>query len=616
MKIKYKILLITVVISLIALMLLGVTSYISMKIVLTEEITGNLIEIAKIQKERLDNLIEQNSERIALIKSRTQLRISLKNYIKSGEHRNIDKINTILNDAKTSIAKFETISVLTLDGKVIASTDSKVIGLDYAAKDFFVKGQKEDVIGSFFLSNTNELMMYLSGPLIYDNQLLGVIAIDANADKIVAFITDYSGLGKTGYTRIIKKIGDAYVISAHRNTNQPIIYFDNIKTIGVISKRSLQPDVFVFEDVIDSQNKRVIAVSNFLEKVGFGLNVRVNYAEAFAKLFYLRNIMITIIIISVILIMVLSLILANSLVKPIVHLAHFAEAISNGNLDEKIIIKSHDEIGLLAQSFNQMSQNLLIDIDKRKRIEEELRQHRGQLEELVYERTADLEKSQQALTYLLEDVNESREELSLSNTKLETQADALQHQNLELEIQRQSLEDSNRFKSEFLSNMSHELRTPLNSIIALSDVLIVQTKDKLSIEENNYLEIVERNSQDLLRLINGILDLAKIEAGRMDVTLTDVSLGLALDIIEENLTPLAKGNGVTLSLQIPDEIPRVKTDAIKLHQVLLNLVGNAIKFSDGGSVNVSLKYDSDNVYFAVKDTGIGISENYLGSHVS
>jgi PAS domain S-box-containing protein len=251
------------------------------------------------------------------------------------------------------------------------------------------------------------------------------------------------------------------------------------------------------------------------------------------------------------------------------------------------------------------------DITQRMQTEEALKQHREHLEELVHERTADFEKSQQALTYLMEDVNESREELSLSNTKLETQADALQRQNVELEIKHKELEDSNRFKSEFLSNMSHELRTPLNSIMALSQALIIQVKDKINDEESNYLKIIEHNGQHLLQLINGILDLAKIEAGKMDVTPTETSAASVLDILKESLDPLAKEQGVTLNLQIPDKMPRIKTDAIKLHQVLLNLVGNAIKFSEGGSVNVSLKYDSDNVYFEVKDTGIGISEDYL-----
>ncbi len=206
------------------------------------------------------------------------------------------------------------------------------------------------------------------------------------------------------------------------------------------------------------------------------------------------------------------------------------------------------------------------------------------------------------------------EQLTLTNQRLDAQSQELQRrseelheQNLELEIQRKEIENANRLKSEFLSNMSHELRTPLNSIMALSRVLMMQTKDKLNAEENNYLEIVERNGKELLRLINDILDLAKIESGRVELLPTHISPGLMLGVIKENLEPLANEKGVAINLQIAEDMPDVKTDAIKLHQVLSNIIGNAVKFTETGAVNLTLKRDSVNIYFEVEDTGIGIN---------
>jgi CheY-like chemotaxis protein len=210
------------------------------------------------------------------------------------------------------------------------------------------------------------------------------------------------------------------------------------------------------------------------------------------------------------------------------------------------------------------------------------------------------------------------EQLALTNQRLDAQSQELQRrseelheQNLELEIQRKEIENANRLKSEFLSNMSHELRTPLNSIMALSRVLMMQAKDKLNAEENNYLEIVERNGKELLRLINDILDLAKIEAGRVELSPTHISPGLMLSVIKENLEPLANEKGVAINLQVAEELPDVETDAIKLHQVLSNVIGNAVKFTETGAVNLTLKSDSVNIYFEVEDTGIGIDTDNM-----
>jgi len=216
------------------------------------------------------------------------------------------------------------------------------------------------------------------------------------------------------------------------------------------------------------------------------------------------------------------------------------------------------------------------NITERKHAEKELTKYREHLEELVDERT----------------------------TKL-------QEQNYELSDQRLAVEEANRLKSEFLSNMSHELRTPLNSIMSLSHVLGIQAKDKLSDEQNEYLEIVERNGQKLLELINDILDLSKVESGKMDILRGEISLSSMLEIIKGNLILLAEGKNVTLSLKTPKNLPKVETDEAKLHQVFTNVVDNAVKFTEKGSVDIIVKNDSKNVYVEIKDTGIGISEEAL-----
>ena len=196
------------------------------------------------------------------------------------------------------------------------------------------------------------------------------------------------------------------------------------------------------------------------------------------------------------------------------------------------------------------------------------------------------------------------EQLKQQNRELQTQQEKLEQQQL-------ALEGVSRLKSQFLSNMSHELRTPLNSIMALSRVVMMQAKTKLGAEEVNYLEIIERNGKNLLTLINDILDLSKIEAGRMDVNPKPFSLAQTLENIIESIAPLAAEKQIELHQEIPEDLPSLESDEIRVSQILQNLVVNAVKFTDAGSVTVSVESDRGKVYVRIADTGIGIAENDL-----
>ena len=209
------------------------------------------------------------------------------------------------------------------------------------------------------------------------------------------------------------------------------------------------------------------------------------------------------------------------------------------------------------------------------------------------------------------ELEEKSEELLKQTEELQRNSEELQEQNLELEAQRKQIEAANNLKSEFLSNMSHELRTPLNSIMALSSVLLMEAKDRLSEEESGYLEIIERNGKRLLKLINDILDLSKIEAGRLEVVLQQTSVTVLLNTVKETLWVLAQEKGLEMILDVEPDLPMVKTDESKLHQVLTNIVGNAIKFTETGSVKIKAFKYGGKVKVKVTDTGIGISEEML-----
>ncbi len=167
--------------------------------------------------------------------------------------------------------------------------------------------------------------------------------------------------------------------------------------------------------------------------------------------------------------------------------------------------------------------------------------------------------------------------------------------------------EASRLKSQFLANMSHELRTPLNSIIGFSKVLLNRLDGELTERQEAYVSSVHNSSRHLLELINSILDFSRIEAGRFEIRSERIDL---LDVVEECMetsTPLVRDKRVKLEKDVPVELPPVHGDRMRIKQVLLNLISNAIKFTHAGRVLVQVRPEAEMVHVSVADTGIGIS---------
>jgi protein-histidine pros-kinase len=176
----------------------------------------------------------------------------------------------------------------------------------------------------------------------------------------------------------------------------------------------------------------------------------------------------------------------------------------------------------------------------------------------------------------------------------------------------QTLQDASRLKSEFLATMSHELRTPLNGIIGFSEFLIDEKAGALNARQKEYLTDVLASGRHLLRLINDVLDLSKIEAGRMDIVAERFDLASAVDEVCGVVSPIARSKSISLVRHVSEEVAQVILDRHRFVQILYNLLSNAIKFTNtAGEVNLSLDREGDMLRLQVRDTGIGISPENL-----
>jgi signal transduction histidine kinase/CheY-like chemotaxis protein len=180
---------------------------------------------------------------------------------------------------------------------------------------------------------------------------------------------------------------------------------------------------------------------------------------------------------------------------------------------------------------------------------------------------------------------------------------------VELEARSRHSEEVDRLKNAFIANMSHEIRTPLNSVLALTQLLREGVAGPLSVDQRKYLQVIERNGQALLHLINDVLDLSRIEAGHVEMDAQDVDLASQVETVAAALSPLAAAKDLDLGVKLPPSLPAARVDPDRLRQILTNLIGNAIKFTDcGGQVLIGAEVHPDSVAVVVTDTGVGIPE--------
>jgi signal transduction histidine kinase len=419
----------------------------------------------------------------------------------------------------------------------------------------------------YFEETTNEPLVTVSVPLTdSQNHFVGAIMAELSFSQLLQSIFE---VRKSSYSvvTIVAKQGQVVIGSTQPVLNKELNYQQHWAELASSERTSL--------NVTASNGKKYLTSYTPLQNLnGWGVLVGQSEEIAYSILNQLTGPALMAILVAIVITSFVGVLVAKSITRPVRDLAIAANHITTtGNLDEQIKMSSQDEVGELAASFNDM--------------------------------ILALRKTKQALEHW------NRE---LGN-KVEARTHDLTVINTRLEETNRELEQANLHKSQFLANMSHELRTPLNAIIGFSEVLQDQIFGELNTKQVRYVDNIVNSGRHLLNLVNDVLDLSKVDAGKMELHFEEFSCSQVIHEIKVGLSEMLAKKELKAQICLESGLDLIKADRARYRQILYNLISNAIKFTlPQGQITVFGKYAEANVHqeepvvvFTVEDTGIGIS---------
>jgi len=429
--------------------------------------------------------------------------------------------------------------------------DKEKSGADFSQNPAFLEAKRSKIYFSpvYFRKGSEPYMtISMAGP----RKNSGVTLADVNL-KFVWEVVNQIKVGKAGGAYVVGSEGN---LIAHTNISLVLRKTDLSSLPQVAAARKSPLNSGQEENVsvaLDLQGRQVLTTFAPISPLGWFIFLEQPLAEAFVPLYASIFRTALFVLAGIVLSILASLILARRMVTPIRALQDGAARIGAGDFGHRMDVHTGDELESLGEEFNHMTTRL-----------------------------------QESYTHLEEKVKARTRELSEAF---------------------QQLEIANKHKSEFLANMSHELRTPLNAILGYTELIVDKIYGDVPDKIQEVLERVGENGRHLLSLINDVLDLSKIEAGRLTLSLNDYSMQDLVQTVITSVESLGAEKNLVLRTEVPSDLATGKGDEQRIAQVFLNLVGNAIKFTDEGEVRIEVAISNSSFLISVADTGPGLSED-------
>ena len=442
-----------------------------------------------------------------------------------------------------------------LNGRAVAAAPTAAVGADYSVWNYVKEVLSPRRIGPTYSDvvrsqgDTSVSAVIIAVPILNPQRnLIGFLAGTVNLSEVQR-LSNYSRIGVNGQAVVVDRRGR--VIAHPRNDWR--IEAKDLSSQAIFQQSLGQESGVSWYTDLDGNEPRAAGFAT-VPVVGWKVWISQPVADLRTELTPLILSTLEWLLVAIVLALVLGFIAAAWITRPVVELTRAAGRIAQGDFLTPVVVRERfaaKEMRELAHTFNQMA-----------------RQLSGAyltLEDKVSQRTSELQSANQELAR------------------------------------------ANKLKSEFLANVSHELRTPLSAIIGFSQILLDGIDGPVNEEQLQDITQVNKSGQSLLSLINQILDLSKIEAGKMELSLERVELPMLISAVLDSISPLAQEKGLRIDTRFPPGLPAVEGDAARLKQILINLLSNAVKFTDRGHIEVIAQPSGRMVRIAVKDTGIGIS---------
>ncbi|NKI16203.1 response regulator [Spongiibacter sp. KMU-166] len=390
--------------------------------------------------------------------------------------------------------------------------------------------------------------IHLTQDVMHFGDKVGSLSVTTDARYFTRIFTTYNGFGESGESILFQLDNAGQVTPLH-----PLRFATGNSLRAAPLNQPVSAQRMEYSDAFDYRGEAVMASGRVLPELGWGIMVKKDVAE----ILHPANAILARLNAAILIIAALAVFfaykVASYIYAPIRALATLARSVQSGDLSQRANFRDLGEIGILARAMDGM-------IDR-------LTQDNAELEKIVEQRTS------------------------------------------EAHAARLRAEEKTRMQSEFLANMSHEIRTPMNGIIGVANLL---KTTPLSKEQLEYIDILEHSGSSLLVIINDILDLSKLRSGKLELSQSDFDLHQELQLLIREFRDTAARKQLSLELQIEPSAPRwVHGDPVRLKQILVNLIGNGLKFTQRGGVSLSLRQEGEQLEFTVRDTGIGIEQQDL-----